>query len=112
MCPFSASPSRLALWGTAIGRLAIFLFSCAQIPAFDHADSQYYIQSALLWPRGEVTFAASWIGSRDLVVFMYHLMFATFGPSLDALSIGLALISLVTNVAIAVMVFSLVHEPF
>ena len=105
-------PSRLAIWGTAIGLLALFLFSCVQIPAFHHADSQYYVQSALLWPRGEVTFAASWIGSRDLVVFMYHLMFATFGPSVDALSIGLALISLVTNVAIAATVFSLVHEPF
>ncbi len=98
----------LAISGTVIGLSAIFVFSVVQFPTF-FADSQYYVQSAMLWPRGELTFAASWIGNRDLVVLFYHLIFATFGPSLDALSIGLATILLITNVAIAVTVFSLVN---
>jgi hypothetical protein len=101
---------KLPVWATAIGLLVFFIFSCAQVPAF-YADPQYYVQSALLWPRGELTFAASWLGSRDFVVFVYHLMFLAFGASLDSLSIGLALISLCTNLALAVTIFSLVREP-
>jgi hypothetical protein len=104
--------SPLAIGVTAIGLVAIFLFSSVQMPTFEYADPQYYVQSALLWPRGDLTFAASWIGSRDLVVFLYHLMFMTFGPSLDSLSIGLALVSLCANLAIAATVFSLVRDPF
>lgn len=102
-------PRRAALC-TTLGLAVIFLFSAAQLPSF-FEDPQYYVQSAMLWPRGELTFAASWLGNRDVVVLLYYLAFKVFGTSLDALSISLATILLIANAAIGVAIFSLLNAP-
>src|SRR5437868_6363129 len=89
----------------------LLLSAVVDVPEF-HRDAQYYIQSALLWPAGKVTFAGSWIGTRDLVVLVYHLFFSIFGESLDALAIGLAIIKVITQAALVTILFSLVPSPF
>lgn len=80
----------------------------AQVPEF-HLDAQYYVQSALLWPRGEVTFAASLIGGRDLVVLIWHVAFGAWGNHLEALSAALACVYGLTCLALALGIFRL--EP-
>jgi hypothetical protein len=53
-------------------------------------DAQYYVQASMLWPRGEVGFAGSLIGSRDLVVLAYHGAMTLLGASTDALGATMA----------------------
>jgi len=53
-------------------------------------DAQYYVQASQLWPRGEVGFAGSLIGSRDLVVLVYHGAMTLLGESTDALGVAMA----------------------
>jgi hypothetical protein len=87
----------------------LFVLKIVQVPEF-HRDAQYYVQAALLWPSGRTTFAASWIGSRDLVPLTYFGAIQTFGASLDAIAIVLAaiyaLFCLVLSLAIGRLVES------
>ena len=79
----------------------LILLSLAQQPEI-HRDAQYYLQSAILWRDGRVTFAGSWIGSRHLAVWFYHLFFAIFGNSVDAVTLAVTTVKAFTAIAIAV----------
>ncbi len=82
---------------------ALFVISLTQIPDI-HKDAQYYLQSAILWNSGKVSFAGSWIGSRAFSVWIYHMAFSAFGYNVDALSVVLSIIKLLTATALFVVV--------
>ncbi len=94
----------------------IFLFvfstilSLSQFPIISK-DSQYYLQSAILWPLGKVSFAASWIGERSFAVWIYHLFFQLFGNTLDAVVLSLVLIRLITFFGFYLFTFSILKKP-
>jgi hypothetical protein len=54
-----------------------------------HRDAQYYVQASLLWPQGQVGFAGSLIGGRDLVVLAYHRAMVLLGANTDALAVAM-----------------------
>lgn len=69
-------------------------------------DAQYYVQASLLWPRGEVGFAGSLIGSRDLVVLVYHSAMTVLGASADALGVTMAALFGCTCLLLAFVCFA------
>lgn len=89
--------------------LTYLTISISKIP-YIHTDAQYYLQSALLWPDGHTTFAASWIGGRDFVVWIYFLAFRVFGPGIDSIVLALAVIRLATVAALTVFCLCLIPE--
>ena len=89
--------------------LTYLIISISKIP-YIHTDAQYYLQSALLWPDGNTTFAASWIGGRDFAVWIYFLAFRVFGPGIDSIVLALAVIRLATVAALTVFCLCLIPE--
>ena len=80
-----------SLFGKALlgaGTLFLCVYVVATPPFFSN-DSQYYIQSGLLWADGKVSYAASLVGSRVFAIFFYHAFVRLFGPSIDSISIAL-----------------------
>jgi hypothetical protein len=110
----SSSPDRLG--GTrlyailmACVLLSLFLFALTEVPSF-HPDGHSYIESAILWPHGVIGFLASWIGSRHLAIWIYHLAFAAFGLNLDAIAIALAVLKLLTALSLIVVTACLIKN--
>lgn len=85
-------------------------FKTLAVPEF-HNDAQYYTQSALLWPSGQVSFAGTLVSDRHLTIWFYHLFLAHVGESLDSLSLALSLLYLLNGLAIVGICFSLVAQP-
>jgi hypothetical protein len=100
-------------WPLGAALLLLLVLSIGRslyVPAF-HRDSQYYVQSALLWPTGQVSFSGSWIGDRSLTVFYYHLFLSRLGESLDSVAIALAVLFLVNGVCVVALCSLLVERP-
>ena len=101
---------RWSFGAALVALLALSIGRALYVPAF-HRDSQYYVQSALLWPSGKVSFAGSWIGDRSLTVWYYHLFLSRLGESLDSLAIGLAVLFLINGLGVLVLCALLVPRP-
>ncbi len=95
------------------GLIIIIILSCiklSHIPEFVK-DAQYYVQSALLWPSGKVSFAGNLIGERHLTVWYYHFFLKAFGYSLDSLSIALTILFALNSLCILAMSLLLFNHP-
>jgi hypothetical protein len=98
----------MVYWALALAALAS-IAKLAQVP-FYVGDAQYYLQAAFLWPQGQLALDASLVGDRHLVPLYYRAFLSAFGPSIDAISIALALLFFIQAAAAAVILFVLIES--
>ncbi|KKC33969.1 hypothetical protein [Devosia psychrophila] len=77
----------------------------AAIPPEFGKDSQYYVQAGHLWESGQVTYAASLIGSRVFAVLAYFLPQMLFGVSIDSIAIALSAIWLAFSIVLIIWIY-------
>ncbi len=74
-------------------------------------DSQYYIQSGILWAQGNVTYAGSLVGARILAILYYFLALQLFGHSIDAISLALGATFFAYAILVTVWCFREIARP-